>query len=133
RGVDRLDPFAAEHLVEGSAELAVSVVDQEASPLEQACEAEVARLLCDPGSGRVGCAAGEVDTSASELDEEGDVVAAQRDRFDGEEVACQHACRLLTEELAPAWPAAPRRRRQSGRQQEPSNGAQRDAHAEREA
>jgi hypothetical protein len=90
----------------------------------------LARLLCDPGAGRVGCAAGEVDGSASELDEEQHVVAAQRDRLDREEIACPHARRLLAQELAPAWPAAPRRGRQAGGQQEPPDGARRDAHAE---
>jgi hypothetical protein len=40
--VDDVDAFAAEDLVEGGAELAVAVVDQEVHPLEQAGEAEVA-------------------------------------------------------------------------------------------
>jgi hypothetical protein len=43
--VDHLDPSAAGHLVEGGAELAVSVVDQKACPLEQPDEATVARLV----------------------------------------------------------------------------------------
>jgi hypothetical protein len=105
--VDHLDAFAAEDLVKGGAELAVPVVDQEARPLEDAGEAEVARLLGDPGAGRVGRAAGEVDATASELDEEENVVAVRGDRFDGEEVTRQRACRLLAQELSPAWP--PRR------------------------
>jgi hypothetical protein len=65
RRVDHLDPFAAEHLVVAGAEFAVAVVDQEPGPLEEAGEAQVARLLGDPGAGRVGCAAGQVDASAS--------------------------------------------------------------------
>jgi hypothetical protein len=48
--VDHGDSIAAEHLVEGSGESAVAVVDREADPLEEAGEAEVARLLQDPGS-----------------------------------------------------------------------------------
>jgi hypothetical protein len=48
--VDHPDPFAAKHLVETSGEFAVAIVDQEAHALEQAGEAEVARLLQDPGS-----------------------------------------------------------------------------------
>lgn len=55
--VDHVDAFAAEDIVEGGAELAVAVVDQEVHPLEQAGEAEVACLLGDPGPGRVGGAA----------------------------------------------------------------------------
>jgi hypothetical protein len=73
RRVDHLDRFAAEDLVGGGAELAVAVVDQEAHPLEQAGEAEVPRLLGDPGARRVGRAARQVDASAFKLDEEQDV------------------------------------------------------------
>jgi hypothetical protein len=61
-------------------------VNQELHPLEQAGEAEVARLLGDPGAGGVGRAASQVDTAAFELNEEQDVDATQRDRLDGEEV-----------------------------------------------
>jgi hypothetical protein len=60
RCVDDSDPLAVEDLIKGAAELAVAVVDQKAHSLEDADEAEVARLLGDPGAGRVGRAAGEV-------------------------------------------------------------------------
>ena len=70
RRVDDLDPLAEEHLVEGCAELAVAVMDQEAHPLEQSGEAEIARLLRHPGAGRIGRATGEVDAAACEFDEE---------------------------------------------------------------
>src|SRR6266545_2523050 len=74
---DDPDPFAAEDFVEGAAELAVAVVDQEPRLLEDTAEAEVARLLGDPAAGRFGGAAGEVDAAACELDEEENVVAAE--------------------------------------------------------
>src|SRR5437870_638725 len=45
RRMDHFDAFAAEDLVKGCAELAVPVMDQEARPLEDAGEAEVAGLL----------------------------------------------------------------------------------------
>ncbi len=128
--MDHFDAFAAEDLVKGGAELAVPVMEQEARPLEDAGEAEVAGLLRNPGAGRVGRAAGDMDATASELDEEEDVVAAQGERLDGEEVARQDACCLLAQELSPAWPAAPRRGRQSRRQQEPPDRARRDAHTQ---
>src|SRR4029453_17225468 len=99
------------------AEFAVAVVDQEAHALEEAGEAEVARLLSDPGAGRVAGAAGEVDAAAAKLDEEQDVEAAERDRLDGEEVTGEHARRLLAEEVAPARTCAPRCRRASRRQE----------------
>src|SRR5438552_3118094 len=130
RRLDDLDAFAAEHLFEGGGEFAVSVVDQEPRPLEQPGEAQVARLLRDPGAGRVGCAAGEMDTPALELDEKQNVVAAQRDRLDGEEVTRQDARCLLAQELAPAWSAAPRRGRQARGQQEPPDRARRNVDTE---
>src|SRR5947208_16949995 len=83
RCLDHRDAFAAEDLVEGAAELAVAVVDQKPHSLEDAGEAEVARLLGDPGAGWVGRATGEVDATAFEFDEEEHVEAAERDRFDG--------------------------------------------------
>src|SRR6266566_2478287 len=83
-GVHDPDAFAAEHLVERSRELAVAIVDQEAHPFEHAGEAEVARLLHDPRSGRVRRATGEVDAPTAELDEEEDVESTWRDCLDGE-------------------------------------------------
>ena len=55
------------------------------------CPGELACLLGDPASGRVGGAAGQVDASAFELDEEEHVQPLQCDRFDGEEVDSEHA------------------------------------------
>jgi len=92
RCVDHLDPFAAEDLVEGGAELAVAVMDQEVRPLEQAGEAQVARLLRHPRTRRIGGAAGQVDAPAFQLDEKEDVEATERDRLDREEIARQDAC-----------------------------------------
>src|SRR6266536_3879005 len=110
RRLDHADVFAAEHFMERGGELAVAVVDQEAHPLEQAGEAEVARLLEHPVSGRVCRAAGEVDAPAAELDEEEHVEAAQRDRLDGKEVAGDGACGLLANERRPGCSLAAWRR-----------------------
>src|SRR6266511_261516 len=82
RCVDHLDAFTAEDLVEGGAELAVAVVDQESHPLEHAGKAEVARLLGYPVAGRIGRAARQMDTAVSEFDEEEHVEAAKQDRLD---------------------------------------------------
>src|SRR3954454_2746304 len=65
---DDPDPVAAEDLVEGNAELAVTVVDQKPHLFEGTAEAEVACLLSDPAAARVRGAAGEVNATASELD-----------------------------------------------------------------
>jgi hypothetical protein len=62
--------------------LAVAIVDQETRPLENVGEAEVARLLNDPGSGWVRRSPG---------DEEEHIEPTQRDRLDGEEVAGEQA------------------------------------------
>ena len=75
RAADDLDALAAEDLVEGNAELAVAVVDEIPDSIEQAGEAEVARLLGYPGARRVGRAASEVDAAALEFDEEEHVEA----------------------------------------------------------
>ncbi len=85
--------LASEDRVEVAGELAVAVADQEAKRCLLLLErpGELARLLGDPGSGRVGGAADQVDAPAAELDEEEHVQALQRDRFDGEEVDREHA------------------------------------------
>ena len=77
----------------------------DARPLLE-CPGELARLLGDPGAGRVRGAAGEVDAAAAELDEEEHVQPLQRDRLDGEEVDREHALRLRPQEGTPGQPRA---------------------------
>src|SRR5262245_30223709 len=81
-----LDLFAGEDFLEGGAEFAVAVVDQEPRPREDTGEAEVACLLADPGPGRVARATSEVDAAAAKLDEQQHGVAAKRNRLDSEEI-----------------------------------------------
>jgi hypothetical protein len=96
RRLDDPDAFAGEDGVEVAGELAVAVADQKAKRSRSLVErpGELARLLGDPWSGRVGGAAGEVDAPATQLDEEEHVQPLQRDRLDGEEVDREHALRL---------------------------------------
>src|SRR3954452_20638761 len=68
------DALITEELVEGSAVLAVAIADQEADALLREIEAHVARVLRDPGAGRLGRAAGEPDAPAAVGDEEQGVV-----------------------------------------------------------
>ena len=75
-GADDADAFAAEDLVKGAAVLAITVTDEQAGTVEWATEGEVARLLGNPGAGRVRSAAGEMDAAAFEFDEEEDVETA---------------------------------------------------------
>src|SRR6266536_5199442 len=72
RGADDLHGLAAENLVEGAAELAVSVVDQEADRCDTLRErpGELARLLDCPPPIRVRRAADEVDAASADLKEE---------------------------------------------------------------
>jgi hypothetical protein len=105
-------------------------VDQEPHLFEQAGEAEVARLLDDPGRGRVRCAAGEVNLPAAKLDEEEHVEAAQRDRLDREEVTSEHGRGLPAQERAPAQLRSPRRRLEPGRGKQTSDSARRDSETE---
>jgi hypothetical protein len=95
---------SAEHLVERGAELAVAVVDQEAHPREQAGEAEVARLPV-----RLVVQPARWTRRLPSSTEEEHVQATQRECLDGEEVAGEHARRLLAKEHRPAPLSAPRR------------------------
>ena len=72
RRSDHSDAFAAEDLVEGAAELAVAIVDQEPkwSALRRV-QKQVARLLRDPRVVRVGGAPARCTSPGCELDEEG--------------------------------------------------------------
>jgi hypothetical protein len=75
-------------------------------------------------------AARQVDAAVFEFDEEEHVEAAQRDRFDGEEVAGEHARGLLAQELLPAWARTPQRRPRAGGEQDAPDRARRDTQAE---
>jgi hypothetical protein len=108
----------------------LSVVDQKPHPLKDASEAKVARLLGYPDTGRVGRSAGQVDAAAFELDEEEHVEAAQRERLDGEEIAGEHARRLLAEEVAPGWARASRRGPETVGKQDAPDRARRYAQAQ---
>ena len=98
-----LDPLGREHRVEGRRELGVAIVDEEAGRRARLLQrpGEVARLLGDPGGGRVGGAAGEMDPPGADLEEEQDVQGLEEERLDGEEVAGQHGIAVPGEELPP--------------------------------
>src|SRR4051812_6777317 len=104
RGADDADALAADDLVEGGAVLAVAVAEEIARAREEVGDGEVACLLRDPGSSRVGGAAGEKDAAALEFDEEQHVRAAQAERLNGEEVTGDDACGLLPQKCLPARP-----------------------------
>ena len=84
---------------------------------------ELARLLGKPGSGRVGCDAGQVDASAAELDEEEHVQATQRDCLNGEEVAGEQARRLAAQKGRPADRVPARRGLEPSTRKQTPNGA----------
>src|SRR5439155_17301798 len=88
RCLDDLDALACEDGVELAAELAVAVADQVAKRRRALsdCPSELSGLLGDPGAGRVGRAAGQVDASASQFDEEEHGQPLQRDGLNSQEV-----------------------------------------------
>src|SRR5436190_16486243 len=96
------DATAAEDLVEGAAVLAIAVTDQETRALVGEVEAEVARLLGDPGARWVSRAAGQPDAPARVRDKDQHVIPAQEHTLDREEVARDDARCLDAQEFAPA-------------------------------
>jgi hypothetical protein len=98
-----LDLDRGEDRVEGSGELAVAVADEEPEALVGVVEVheQVARLLCEPGSGRVGGDAEDVDSAGGVFDNEERVEPLQRDGVEVEQVAGQDRLGLCAEELRP--------------------------------
>src|ERR1043166_4079647 len=110
RGTDHPHPLRPEDLVEGSRELAVAVADQEPGPLLLLGQLhhQVARLLRDPSTVRVGGHTSEMDAATLELNEEEHMQAPQPERLDGKEVTLKNPRGLLAQELAPADGCSPR-------------------------
>ena len=100
-----------DHGVEGGGELAVAVADQEPEAPVGVVEVheQVAGLLGQPGSGRVGGDAQDVYPAGGVLDDEERVEPVQGDRVDVEQVAGQDRLGLRAEELRPGRPGPPRR------------------------
>ena len=121
--MDDGDALAFQDFVEGVAELAVAIMDQVASVRERVGDREVACLLGDPGPGRVGGDTREMDAAGREFDEEEDVVAAESERLDSEEVAGDDARGLLAEELLPAETDPAWRWFDAGREEDAADGA----------
>jgi hypothetical protein len=110
-----LGPLGREDRVEGWRELRVAVVDEEAEGTAVLLEGpgEVARLLRDPGAGRVRGAAGEMRAARADLDEEEYLQRPEERRLDGEEVARQQGVAMPGQERPPG--AAPLRTLRRGR------------------
>src|SRR5207247_11198056 len=60
---------------------------------------QLPRLLGDPGRRRIRCAAGQMHTTAAQLDEKENVEPLQPDRLDREEIDRQHAMAWCLDEL----------------------------------
>ncbi len=114
RGPDRRQdhprPFRANDFVERSAELRVSVADEEPDGGRSIIEfhREVPGLLADPRRVWVGSGGTQVDPPAPKLDEHEDIERPEPSRLDGEEVARDDPIRLSPEELRPARSGPPR-------------------------
>jgi hypothetical protein len=97
RRADHSDAFGPEDLLEGVAELRVTVVDEEPERLLLTqLHDEVASLLGDPVSVRARRASHVLDPPRRERDEEQDVDPLQGRCLDREEVAGEHARRLCS-------------------------------------
>ena len=94
---------AGEYRGEGSGELAVSVADQEPTPVCLVAEVheQVAGLLGDPGLGGVGGDPSNVHAATAVLDHHEHVQAAQEDGVDVGEVDREDRVGLRGEELSP--------------------------------
>jgi hypothetical protein len=126
------DAFAVEDGVEAAREFGIAIADQEpeARRLLLKCPGELTGSLRDPGARRVGGAAGEMDATASELDEEQDIEASQRDRLDGEEVNGEHGVGLLAQEHPPREAGTLASRTEPGLAEDIADGRRRNGQAE---
>jgi hypothetical protein len=92
---DHSDAFGPEDLVEGVAELRVSIMDQKSGGLVVAeLHGQVACLLGDPAPVRIRGGGDVLDPSRRERDEEQHVDPLQEGGLDGEEVAREDVGRL---------------------------------------
>ena len=89
RGLEDLEAFCSEDLVEGVDELASPIANEGTRIGEPVgvAEEELAGCLCGPGAGRVSGGTDVEDLARGYVDEEEDVVAAEQGGVDGEEVA----------------------------------------------
>ena len=123
RRANDLDALTSEDLIEGVAELAVSIVDQKAERPQPLFgrPGELPGLLSYPGAARVGGAASQMYPPAAQLDKEEHVEASEPERVDGEEIAGDHGLCVRTKELTPAQPSPRLGRRDTGLAQDGAN------------
>lgn len=129
---DDLDALGAEDLVERAAELGVVVAQQEAHRTLAVLQTpgQIPCLLGDPGAAEVLRHASKMDPTGRDLDEEEDVDPSQGDGVDGEEVAGDHALRLVADELTPREPTTLSGRPEAGLDEHLSDACRRDGDPE---
>jgi hypothetical protein len=90
-------------VIAAACELRVAIVDQETERLLAIIEShqQVARLLGNPGAGRVRRAGDQLDPAALQRDEEEHVNPFQPSSLDGEEITGKRRRRVLAEETPP--------------------------------
>jgi hypothetical protein len=128
--IGRMDDFRADcapDIIERPGGLAVTVADQEPNGSGFVVERgeQVAGLLGDPGAGRVGGDASEVDASGVQLDEETDAQPPQEHGVHGEEITGHDAGCLAVQERPPRGGSQSRRRLEASAQ-DSGAGAGRD-------
>jgi hypothetical protein len=117
-----LRPSLAKTRSKLAGKLPVPVADEEAQGLGRTIlqlPTELACLLGDPGGGRVGRAAHEVQAARAEFDEEEDIQPLQEECVHREEAAGEELLPVLREEGAPGGAPAPGGGRQALSAQDP--------------
>jgi len=129
-----LQALGSEDGVEGSREVAIAIVDQEArlGLRRLNLPGQVPRLLGGPGSAWVLAAGGEQDAPAGQLQEEQDVEALQEGGVHREVVTGQDCPALSPQEAAPGESCPPRSRRDAVAAEQVADATRGDPMAELE-
>jgi hypothetical protein len=106
RRANDLDVLTPKHRVETTGKFLIAIANQETNGLLtlRARPGQLPGLLRDPLLARMRGTAGQVHTTAAQLDEEQHVQPLQPDRLHREEVDRKHALSMRPNELAPCHP-----------------------------
>ena len=129
RRANNLEASPSKYLVKTVGELLVPVANQEAEFLGAFRQrpGQLARLLCDPGRGRIRRAAREMDAAAAQFDEEEDVQTLEPDGLDGEKVDGEHSVPVRAYERPPGRSSSSANRSETGVPKPRAHGRRRDS------
>ena len=103
RGVDHSDMLRAEDCVKGSSECRITIMDQKTHRHVAFLKIpdDLPGLLNNPGTIWMGGAAGEVDATSADLNEEQHIGCLEEQRFNREEVARQNLVSVVIHQVTP--------------------------------